>query len=74
MLTPISRTTDTITAAHDRVYRALRTKIMHGEIRPGEALTLRGIGKMYDVSMTPAREAVRRLVADGGLQLSASVA
>ena len=59
-------------AAHDRVYRALRTRIMHGEIAPGAALTLRGIGREFDVSMTPAREAVRRLVAEGALFLSSS--
>ena len=45
---------------------------MHGEIGPGQALTLRGIGKDFDVSMTPAREAVRRLVAEGALFLSSS--
>ncbi len=45
---------------------------MYGEIAPGSALTLRGIGKEYGVSMTPAREAVRRLVAEGALFLSAS--
>ena len=56
---------DPIPAAHDRVYRTLRTQIMHGEIEPGRSLTLRGIGKTFDVSMTPAREAVRRLVAEG---------
>ncbi|MFG5381326.1 MULTISPECIES: GntR family transcriptional regulator [unclassified Yoonia] len=66
------RPVDPNTAAHERVYRALRTRIMHGEIGPGEALTLRGIGKAYDVSMTPAREAVRRLVAEGALFLSSS--
>jgi DNA-binding GntR family transcriptional regulator len=58
--------------AHDRVYRALRTRIMQGAIQPGEALTLRGIGKSFEVSMTPAREAVRRLVAEGALTLSSS--
>jgi len=58
--------------AHDRVYRALRARIMHGDIAPGQALTLRGIGKEFDVSMTPAREAVRRLVAEGALFLSSS--
>ncbi|MDE0984341.1 MAG: GntR family transcriptional regulator [Yoonia sp.] len=58
--------------AHERVYRSLRTRIMHGELGPGEALTLRGIGKTYDVSMTPARESVRRLVAEGALFLSSS--
>ncbi|MEM6758530.1 MAG: GntR family transcriptional regulator [Pseudomonadota bacterium] len=63
---------ETTSAAHDLVFRRLRTRIMHGEIAPGEALTLRGIGKTYDVSMTPAREAVRRLVAEGALTLSQS--
>ena len=66
------RIQDSNAAAHERVYRALRTRIMHGEIAPGAALTLRGIGKTYDVSMTPAREAVRRLVAEGALFLSSS--
>lgn len=45
---------------------------MHGEIAPGAALTLRGIGREYNVSMTPAREAVRRLAAEGALFLSSS--
>ena len=58
--------------AHERVYRVLRHRIMHGELPPGNALTLRGIGTVFGVSMTPAREAVRRLVAEGALTLSAS--
>lgn len=68
----IQSRTDPVTAAHDRIYRALRTSIMHGELAPGQALTLRGIGKTYGVSMTPAREALRRLAAEGALFLSAS--
>ena len=67
-----SRQNDPVGSAHDRVYRALRTRIMHGEMEPGQALTLRGIGKEFGVSMTPAREAVRRLVAEGALFLSSS--
>jgi DNA-binding GntR family transcriptional regulator len=59
-------------AAHDRVYRSLRARIMHGEIEPGQALTLRGIAREHGVSMTPARESVRRLAAEGALQLSSS--
>jgi len=58
--------------AHERVYRTLRTRIMHGEILPGQALTLRGIAAEFSVSITPAREAVRRLVAEGALTLSSS--
>ncbi|MTI02686.1 MULTISPECIES: GntR family transcriptional regulator [Alphaproteobacteria] len=67
-----ARPTDSQTATHDRVYRALRSRIMHGEMAPGQALTLRGIGKEFGVSMTPAREAVRRLAAEGALFLSSS--
>lgn len=59
-------------AAHDKLYRALRTRVMHGELIPGEPLTLRGIGKEYGVSMTPVREALRRLIAEGALSLSLS--
>ena len=73
---PAEKTTekaaDSTARAHDRVYRALRARIMHGEMAPGASLTLRGIAKSFDVSMTPAREAVRRLAAEGALQLSLS--
>ncbi len=58
--------------AHDHVYRHLRSRVMHGDLPPGQALTLRGIGREYEVSMTPAREAVRRLVAEGAFTMSAS--
>lgn len=67
-----SRPADPNTAAHDRVYRALRQQVMHGELEPGFHLTLRGIGAAFGVSMTPAREAVRRLVAEGALTVSSS--
>ena len=70
--TPTPPRTEATPAAHDRVYRTLRARIMHGEFDPGTALTLRGIGRDFGVSMTPAREAVRRLVAEGALTLSSS--
>lgn len=66
------RVSETAGVTHDRVYRALRTRILHGEIAPGSALTIRGIGTEFGVSMTPAREAVRRLAAEGALSLSSS--
>ena len=58
--------------AHERLYRSLRSQIMLGELPPGKALTLRGIARDHNLSMTPAREAVRRLVAEGALTLSGS--
>ena len=67
-----TRANEPATAAHDRLYRTLRTAIMHGEIEPGKAMTLRGLGRDFGVSMTPVREALRRLVAEGALTLSAS--
>jgi DNA-binding GntR family transcriptional regulator len=62
-VTPLARPGETGGLAHERVFRALRSRIMHGEIGPGEALTLRGVAAGFGVSMTPAREAMRRLVA-----------
>ncbi|MCP5086229.1 MAG: GntR family transcriptional regulator [Rhodobacteraceae bacterium] len=56
--------------AHESVFRHLRSEIMYGEIAPGRALTIRGIADRFGVSMTPAREAVRRLTAEGALTLS----
>ena len=55
------RLPDPNAAAHERLYRTLRQQVMHGELPPGQALTLRGLGRQFGVSMTPAREAVRRL-------------
>lgn len=66
------RPTDTGLAAHDRLYRTLRQQIMHGELAPGQALTLRGLGRIHNLSMTPVRESLRRLVAEGALVLSSS--
>ncbi len=63
---------ETELAAHDQIYRRLRSQIMHGQLTPGAALTIRGLASQFDVSMTPAREAARRLVAEGALTMSSS--
>ncbi|MCT4373007.1 GntR family transcriptional regulator [Yangia mangrovi] len=72
MIQPQPRTSDIVLSAHERVYRGLRQRIMLGQIAPGESLTLRGIGREFGVSMTPAREAINRLVAEGALSMSSS--
>lgn len=59
-------------SAHERVYRHLRAQVMYGDLAPGQALTLRGIAEVHGVSMTPAREAARRLSAEGALTMSSS--
>ena len=66
------RLADPNAAAHERLYRALRQQVLHGEMAPGQSLTLRGLAKQFDVSMTPARDAVRRLAAEGAFTISSS--
>lgn len=56
--------------AYEAVYRQLRQSIMHGVLEPGQAITIRGLAEEFGVSMTPAREAARRLCAEGALTLS----
>lgn len=66
------RPSDPNAAVHERLYRALRLQVMHGEMAPGQHVTLRGLAAQFGVSMTPAREAVRRLVAEGAFTMSSS--
>ncbi|MEO8244264.1 MAG: GntR family transcriptional regulator [bacterium] len=68
----IPRLADPNAPAHERLYRTLRQQIMHGELDPGQPITLRGLAEQHGVSMTPAREAVRRLAAEGALTISSS--
>lgn len=49
------------------VYEALRDAFTRGEFAPGAVLNLRSLADQLGTSMTPVREAVRRLVAEGAL-------
>lgn len=69
---PLPLNREPIGTAHDRVYRRLRTRIVHGELDPGASLTIRSVAEDMDVSMTPVREALRRLAAEGALTVSKS--
>ncbi len=55
------------TPAHEAIYRAIADRILFGEFRPGPPLTLQGMADELSVSLTPVRDAVRRLVAEGAL-------
>ncbi len=66
------RLADPNASAHERLYRSLRQQVLHGEMAPGQAITLRGLAAQFGVSMTPARDAVRRLVAEGAFTMSSS--
>ena len=45
---------------------------MFGEIAPGMNYTIRGLASQYGVSMTPVRDATKRLIAEGALTMSYS--
>jgi DNA-binding GntR family transcriptional regulator len=64
-LTPIERAA----TLGDEAYAKLRSALMSGNVRPGERLVLRALASALGVSLTPAREALGRLVAEGALSL-----
>jgi DNA-binding GntR family transcriptional regulator len=50
-----------------QVYEKLRWALMSGHFRPGEGISIRRTAAAYNTSMTPVREALRRLESEGGL-------
>ena len=54
--------------AHERIYLALKERLLFGGFLPGKAVTLRGLADDLDVSPMPVRDAVRRLTAEGALE------
>lgn len=50
------------------VYNQLRQALMRGALMPGEKVTVRSIASALEVSITPAREALSRLVSGGALE------
>src|ERR1700694_3590668 len=64
-------TTDTEMSAtlQQQVYASLRADLMGGRFLPGETLSLRKVAFANGVSPMPAREAFKRLLSEGALQL-----
>ena len=53
---------------HQAIYRRIRNMILFGSLVPGQAVTIQGLADMLGAGMTPAREAIRRLTAEGALE------
>ncbi|MEJ7930077.1 GntR family transcriptional regulator [Ramlibacter sp. AN1015] len=53
---------------NEAVYQALRNKLMHGEYRAGQVLGIQYLADALGTSTMPVREALRRLVAQNGLE------
>ena len=56
-------------ALYELAYRTLRRAILTGLFEPGEKITIRNLANTLGLSTMPAREALRRLVAEKGLEL-----
>ncbi|GAB5467497.1 MAG: GntR family transcriptional regulator [Rhodospirillales bacterium] len=48
-------------------YEQIKRALISGSFRPGQKLTVRSVAAALDISQTPAREAIGRLVVEGGL-------
>lgn len=53
--------------AHQIAYARMRDMILFGQVAPGRAVTIEGLVAELGVGMTPVREALRRLIAEGAL-------
>jgi DNA-binding GntR family transcriptional regulator len=58
--------------AVDRAYDLIRSKILTGDLKPGERLREEELVVQTGVSRTPVREALRRLESDGYTQVQAN--
>ena len=52
---------------HEVTYARLRDMILYGELAPGQPVTIQGLIADLGAGMTPVREAIRRLAAEGAL-------
>lgn len=53
----------------EQVYGELKHEIISGHYKPGEKITISSLAASLGVSPTPVREAIRLLIAEGGLDL-----
>jgi DNA-binding GntR family transcriptional regulator len=53
--------------SHEVTYGRLRDMILFGHLAPGQPVTIQGLIRDLDAGMTPVREAIRRLTAEGAL-------
>ncbi len=66
MTSPVIARIDAV-KLRENAYFALRDAFTRGAFAPGDRLSLRQLSEQLGISMTPVREAVRRLVAEGAL-------
>lgn len=58
------------TSLRQQVYTSLREALTSGRFAPGQKVTFRYVAGELGVSLTPVREAMRRLVAEGAFEMN----
>jgi len=58
---------DRQTSLGELAYASLKEAIVRGEFSAGQKLTVRAVAQALSVSTTPARDAIMRLIGEGGL-------
>lgn len=53
--------------SHEVAYTQLRDMILFGQLSPGQSVTIQGLTEALGSGMTPVREAIRKLIAEGAL-------
>lgn len=54
---------------HDAAYARIRGALIEGRFAPGQTFTIRALGAAFGTSPMPVRDALKRLVAEGALEL-----
>lgn len=54
--------------SHELTYVRLRDMVLYGTLAPGQPVTIQGLITDLGAGMTPVREAIRRLTAEGALE------
>ncbi|MFT0548916.1 GntR family transcriptional regulator [Allopusillimonas ginsengisoli] len=57
-----------------KVYTQIREALINGQYEPGERLIIGELAREMDVSITPVREAIFRLISEQGLEMQAATA
>ncbi len=60
--------TDPKRPEHEAIYHRIRDMILFGAVVPGQPVTILGLSNSIGAGVTPVREAIRRLTAEGALQ------
>jgi len=54
---------------NDAAYEQIRQALINGRLRPGQAFTIRALGTAFGTSPMPVRDALKRLLAEGSLEM-----